>query len=173
MRLFLRAMDQFELKNHPELSELFADADYTEHKSTESANNLRRFMVGFLFYSPRWLTFLFRLRAIVAKILKIDDVAVDSTCQNEESICFAPGDTCSVFTVLHSKEDEYIALRYEANHLRADLLAVMTPLSNGLNHFEIDTIVKYKHWTGRLYFFLVRPFHHLIFSRMIHAGATK
>ncbi|SOB57103.1 conserved protein of unknown function [Pseudodesulfovibrio profundus] len=170
---FFIAMNQTKIKDHPELLNLYTGADYTESKSTESTNTLRRFMVGFLFYSPRWLTYLFRLRSVVAKVLRIDDVKFDTKPQDEESICFAPGDKCSVFTVLHGKEDDYLALRYEANHLRADILTMMTPLPNGMNHFEIDTIVNYKHWTGRFYFFLVRPFHHLIFSRMIHAGKTR
>lgn len=166
-------MEQSKLKDYPELSDLYDGADYSEYKSTESTNHLRRFIVGFLFYSPRWLTYLFQVRSVLAKVLRIDDVAFDPAPQDEASIGLTPGDKCSVFTVLHSKENEYVALSYEANHLRADMLIVMTPLSNGMNHFGIDTIVKYKNWTGRLYFFLVRPFHHLIFSRMIHAGKTR
>lgn len=166
-------MEQSTLNEHPELLKLYECADYTEHKTIKSTNNLRRFLAGFVFYSPRWLNHLFRLRSILTKILKIDEVAANPTPQEEKDICFLPGETCSVYTILFSKNNEYAVLRYDASHLKADIVIALTPISDDCNFFEIDTIVHYKHWTGRIYFILVRPFHHIIFSRMIRAGATN
>jgi hypothetical protein len=36
---------------------------------------------------------------------------------------------------------------------------------------RVVTIVHYKHWTGRLYFNVIRPVHHFVVSGMARAGA--
>ena len=38
------------------------------------------------------------------------------------------------------------------------------------NRFYIMTVVHYKHWTGPVYFNMIRPFHHLVVRRMALAG---
>ncbi|MCP5103876.1 MAG: DUF2867 domain-containing protein, partial [bacterium] len=35
---------------------------------------------------------------------------------------------------------------------------------------HVVTIVHYKHWTGPVYFNLIRPFHHLVIRRMMKAA---
>jgi hypothetical protein len=40
-----------------------------------------------------------------------------------------------------------------------------------LSYYPI-TIVFYKHWTGPVYFNLIRPFHHLVVARMARHGLT-
>jgi len=44
-------------------------------------------------------------------------------------------------------------------------------VANGLIRYYIVTIVHYLHWTGPVYFNLIRPFHHLVVARMARAGA--
>jgi hypothetical protein len=48
---------------------------------------------------------------------------------------------------------------------------VAEPLANDLIRYYIVTIVHYLHWTGPVYFNLIRPFHHLVVARMARAGA--
>jgi hypothetical protein len=36
--------------------------------------------------------------------------------------------------------------------------------------FRVVTIVHYRHWTGRLYFNLIRPFHHWVVTGMARSG---
>ncbi|MCP4630164.1 MAG: DUF2867 domain-containing protein [bacterium] len=38
-------------------------------------------------------------------------------------------------------------------------------LDSKTNRFYVITVVHYKHWTGPVYFNLIRPFHHLVVSR--------
>jgi hypothetical protein len=48
---------------------------------------------------------------------------------------------------------------------------VAEPVANGLIRYYIVTIVHYLHWTGPVYFNLIRPFHHLVVARMARAGS--
>ena len=48
---------------------------------------------------------------------------------------------------------------------------VAEPLGNNPNRYYIVIIVHYLHWTGPVYFNLIRPFHHLVVWRMARAGA--
>jgi hypothetical protein len=41
---------------------------------------------------------------------------------------------------------------------------------DGGDFTDIKVVVHYKHWTGPVYFNLIRPFHHLVVSRMARAG---
>ena len=47
---------------------------------------------------------------------------------------------------------------------------VKEPVSNCTNHFYVITTVFYKHWTGPIYSNLIRPFHHLVVSRIAQYG---
>jgi hypothetical protein len=55
--------------------------------------------------------------------------------------------------------------------LKAYFGIVAEPLANVINRYYIVTIVHYLHWTGPVYFNLIRPFHHLVVARMARAGA--
>jgi len=41
---------------------------------------------------------------------------------------------------------------------------------NGRADYAIATVVHYRHWTGPIYFNLIRPFHHLIVWFMLRRG---
>jgi hypothetical protein len=47
---------------------------------------------------------------------------------------------------------------------------VVEPLTMG-NRFLVVTIVHYRHWTGPVYFNVIRPFHHIVVWQMMKAGA--
>ena len=71
-----------------------------------------------------------------------------------------------------AKEDLYwIAETPPDKHLRAYFGIVAEPVANDLKRYYIVTIVHYLHWTGPVYFNLIRPFHHLVVARMARAGA--
>ena len=47
---------------------------------------------------------------------------------------------------------------------------VAQSLGNGRNRFHMITIVHYKHWTGRLYFWLISPLNLFFMNRLARAG---
>jgi hypothetical protein len=88
-----------------------------------------------------------------------------------EEISFTPGENVTFFIVRSAKEGVYwFSETPEDKHLSAYFGVVVEPLKNDLKRFYIVTIVQYKHWTGPVYFNLIRPFHHLVVARMARAG---
>ena len=57
-------------------------------------------------------------------------------------------------------------------HLTAYLGVVAEPIPPD-NRFHVITIVHYQRWTGPVYFNVIRPFHHLVVSKMVKAGVTN
>ncbi|MFI8770406.1 DUF2867 domain-containing protein [Streptomyces sp. NPDC053792] len=90
-----------------------------------------------------------------------------------EEISFSPGDKVAFFTVTDAVVDRYIVLASADTHLTGYLVIVTAPSAGGRARFEMATIVKYKRWTGPLYFNVIRPFHHLMAIGMTRAGARS
>jgi hypothetical protein len=88
-----------------------------------------------------------------------------------EDVSFVAGDEVTFFTVRLAKEEKYwVGETPEDKHLRAYFGVVVEPVAENRRRFHVVTIVHYKHWTGPVYFNLIRPFHHLVVSRMARAG---
>jgi Protein of unknown function (DUF2867) len=156
------------------LKPFLTHANHVDVKQVEGNVTLERFMLGMLSYSPWWLRMLYRVRVCLVKILGLDgqhpEVGVAGLIPREVS--FQPGETVLFFTVRCAKRENYwIAETPEDKHLKAYLAVLAQPSAADATVFRVVTIVHYKHWTGPVYFNLIRPFHHLVVSRMAHAGA--
>jgi len=91
-----------------------------------------------------------------------------------EDLAFEPGENASFFIVRTAKENIYwVSETPEDKHLKAYFGVVAEALSNRLTKFHVFTSVKYIHWTGPVYFNLIRPFHHLVVSSMMKAGIKR
>lgn len=154
-----------------ELAPLFQDADYIDVKTIRSKRTLRDFLAGFLYYKPGWLKFLYRIRKVLVRLLGMRQQSVDDSPTTPEAISFTPGDSCPPFTVTHAKEDAFYAAMADDKHLQAHLLVAVEPTTEGSNRFHVGTIVRHKHWTGPVYFALIKPFHHLVAHCMMKSGA--
>ncbi|NDV20613.1 DUF2867 domain-containing protein [Pseudodesulfovibrio sp. JC047] len=157
-------------KSIPELTHLFANADYVDVKSIETRKTLREFLADFLYYSPAWLTALYKIRAVFVRFLGMKQETIDGTPIQPDDISFTPGAPCHAFTVTHGKENVYLAVEHVADHLTAHLIVATEPLDNGMNTMHVGSIVHYNRWTGPVYFTCVRPFHHLVVNKMMAAG---
>jgi hypothetical protein len=69
------------------------------------------------------------------------------------------GDRIAVFTVLDKSENETL-LFYDDKHLDAWFSFLLT--GNQKRTLRFTTLVYYKNFLGRAYFFVIRPFHILI-----------
>jgi hypothetical protein len=67
----------------------------------------------------------------------------------------------------------WIAETPDDKHLKAYFVVVQEPLGNAVNRFSVITTIYYKHWTGPVYFNLIRPFHHLVVARMARHALTR
>ncbi|MDM8523299.1 DUF2867 domain-containing protein [Desulfococcaceae bacterium HSG8] len=163
------------IKKFKELKPFLTDADYSDVKTAEGNVSLRQFIASMLSYYPWWVIMLFRIREIIVRILGL---ARHEKPEKPPSLCpddvpLTPGKNASFFIVRVAEDEHYwIAETPEDKHLKAYLAVVAEPLKDDIRCFHVITIVKYKHWTGPVYFNIIRPFHHLVVSKMTQAGVN-
>lgn len=156
----------------PELSPLFAGADHVDVKTVEADVTLREFVSGAMGWQPGWMKVLFRVRTVLARMLRLRDSDIPAGPRlRPDNIPFVPGGKVWFFTVAEAAEDRYIALEVADTHLAAYCVIMAEPVATGRNRFHVATVVKYQRWTGPLYFNVIRPFHHVVVRSMVNAGA--
>jgi hypothetical protein len=160
----------------PDLERFFDSADFTDVKVFEGETTLRQFIAGMLSYYPWWIVQLYRIRKLFVVVLGLARQEEPASLPNlqPEDVSFAPGEDVTFFTVRHAREDRFwISETPEDKHLRAYFGVVREPLGNPLNRLHVFTTVFYKHWTGPVYFNLIRPFHHLVVHQMGKHGVRR
>ena len=151
-------------------------ADHVDIKTFESKTNLRGFVSAMLSYYPWWIIWLYRIRTLLVRLLGLEEhEAPDSAPHiSPEDLSFSTGDNATFFIVNKAEEDDFwLAETPEDKHLKAFLGIVQERVSDSENRFHVITIVYYQHWTGPVYFNLIRPFHHLVVARMGRHGAQS
>jgi hypothetical protein len=129
-----------------------------------------------LSYYPRWIIFLYHIRGVLVKLLGLYRHPAPEALPKltPEDVSFVAGETVTFFTVRMAKEKFYwIGETPEDKHLSAYFCVAVEPLGDLRKRFHVATIVYYKHWTGPVYFNLIRPFHHLVVNRMMRAGVYE
>lgn len=157
------------------LEKYFEKADCTDVKVFESDTTLPKFIASMLSYYPWWIIMLYRIRKVLVGILGLVKHEAPRELPNlkPEDVSFTPGEKVTFFTVRFAKEDEFwISETPDDKHLKAYFGVVKEPVSNSRHRFYVITTVYYKHWTGPVYFNLIRPFHHLVVSRMAKYGLS-
>ena len=156
-----------------DLQLFFDDADYVDIKVIEGNKSLREFIAGMLSYYPWWMVLLYRIREIIVSLLGLVKHEKPETLPSltERDISQTPGDAVTFFIVRRAEEDIYwVSETPEDKHLSAYFGVVNEKLNPQRSRFHVFTTVRYLHWTGPVYFNLIRPFHHLVVSRMMRAG---
>jgi hypothetical protein len=164
------------IRNYKELGIYFQNVDHADVKTIESVVTLRSFISGMLSYYPWWIVVLYRFREFLVKILGLVRHEKPEVLPfiKPEALSFELGQNASFFIVRTAKENTYwVSETPEDKHLKAYFGVVAEALGERLTRFHVFTTVKYIHWTGPVYFNLIRPFHHLVVSRMMKAGAGR
>jgi uncharacterized protein DUF2867 len=157
----------------PEIEDLLPTVDVVDVKTARAAVTLREFTAGALGHGPLWIKTLFAVRMIMAQVLRLDTTGIpDSRRLRPETVSFSPGDPASFFTVVRGEEDHYLLLKVTDNHLIA-WLAIITDNAQPESEFKVVTLVQYLRPTGRFYYNLIRPFHHLVLLSMCRAGTRS
>jgi hypothetical protein len=158
-----------------ELDKYFKNADFTDVKVFQGEATLREFIASMLSYYPWWIVGLYRIRSLLVGILGLVKHEEPQELPNLQphDVSFIPGEKVTFFIVRCAKEDLFwVSETPEDKHLRAYFGVVKEPVNNAVNRFYVVTTVFYKHWTGPVYFNIIRPFHHLVVSRMARHGLT-
>lgn len=156
-----------------ELEQYFKKADYIDVKVFEGNATLRKFIASMLSYYPWWIIQLYRIRKLLVRMLGLAEHEEPKELPNlqPEEVSFAPGENATFFIVRCAKEDLYwFAETPKDKHLKAYFGVVIEPKNDDIYKFYVITTVYYKHWTGHVYFNLIRPFHHFVVSHMARAG---
>ena len=157
------------------LETYFKNADFIDVKVFQGKTTLRQFIASMLSYYPCWIVQLYRIRKLLAGIFGLVRHEAPEELPNLQpvDVSFTPGENVTFFRVRSAKEDLFwISETPDDKHLKAYFGVVREPLNNSFNRFHVMTTVYYKHWTGPVYFNLIRPFHHLVVSRMAQHGLT-
>lgn len=161
------------LNSIKEIRTLFEAADYIGIKTVDAEISLERFLVKIFSYRPTLIRTLYRLRAPLVRLLgfKQDTLPDLDEWIPEEFPMLACG-TVWFFTVQRVRKDWFwIAGCPRDRHLDADMAVVARPLNGRRKRFYLVTVVRYKHWTGPLYFNLIRLFNLYLVNRMAHCAA--
>lgn len=164
-----------DVASDPRFRNFFQDMDHADIKTITADVSLRQFIAGMLTYHPWWMAMLYRLREILVSLLGLVKHGLPDrpAMQRADAISFTPGDKALFFIVRKAEEDRYwVAETPPDKHLMAYFGVVAQRLNNGMTRFRVFTTVRYLHWTGPVYFNLIRPFHHLVVARMVKAGTA-
>ncbi|MCP4675280.1 MAG: DUF2867 domain-containing protein [Deltaproteobacteria bacterium] len=164
------------VKKIEQLRPILSDSDYFEVKTIVGKVSMREFIASMLSYYPWWYVLLYRIRGVVARVLRLahENPPEELPCLQSSDVSLTPGENVTFFIVRSAKDNEYwIAETPEDKHLGAHFCIVIEPLEDDLKRFHVVTAVKYKHWTGPVYFNLIRLFHHIVVWRMMKIGVKK
>ncbi len=151
---------------------LFDGADYIGLKTVESTDRLEPFLCSMFSYRPKLIRLLYRVRAPLVRLLGFRQAAMPGLDEwIPDEFPMLPCGNVWFFTVRGVKNDRYwIAGCPRDRHLDADLAVVAHPMDGQRRAFHILTVVRYKHWTGPIYFNLIRLFNILLVDRMAKAA---
>lgn len=149
-----------------------AEVDHVDVHRVCGRAGLRRFVAAMFGDRPAWLRGLYRLRGLLARLLGLRQaVPAAPGVMQPEDVPMTPGGKLGFFTVLAAEPDAYWAAEAADRHLRAVLAVLAAPGPDGRTVYDVVTVVVYRHWTGPVYFNLIRPFHHLVVWRMAKRAA--
>jgi len=149
-----------------ELKPFLKDNDYIDIKTVTGNVSLREFIAGMMSYNPGWIRFLYKIRAGFVRILGMKQPELIIPIYKAEDVPFETGEMLSFFTVASASEESYWAGGIKDTHLDAFLIIVSEPITGRPGKYHVITVVRYNHWTGSVYFNVIRPFHHLVVSAM-------
>lgn len=165
-----------EIKKYPALAHYFQGVDHIDIKTTDAEVDLRHFIAGMLSYYPWWIVLLYKIRELLVGMLGLVRHERPETLPHihPQSLSFTPGENATFFIVDQAKENHYwVAVTPEDKHLKAWFGVAAQKLEENRTRFHVFTTITYLHWTGPLYFNIIRPFHHLVLSQMMKAGQNR
>lgn len=157
----------------PEFAAIVNGADSIHVISVDCRKSLREFLSAILSYMPGWMRFLYRVRWVFVRLLGArQDGVPASLFVAPQDIPFAQGEEASIFTVIEAREGSFWLGKATDNMITGYLGVIAEPLETGANRFHIVTGAKFLHWTGSIYFAIIKPFHNLVVACMAREGAA-
>ncbi len=136
---------------------------------TDKTNQVNAAAAGKAFFTsaPDWIGKLFELRN---KMVAAFGLKTSGSPQNRQELLdkfnCEPGEQLGLFKVFARTENEVI-LGEDDKHLNFRISLFLHRTGPTQKALTISTTVQFNHWSGRLYFLPVRPFHRAIVPAML------
>ncbi len=149
--------------------DLRVNSDHNDVHFAFGERDLADVVARLMSYQPWWLMILFAIRTVLAKILRLNTAGLPKLNKyTAADISFEPGAPHSFFTVDAGEPDRYWAGTISDKHLDAWLVVTRDDMHGGFDRFGLTTFVTFHNRSGRFYFALIKPFHHLVVRSMLH-----
>lgn len=142
----------------PGVADFMPHADYQEIVSIRGDCDLESFTHGFFLSPPRWFKQLMRFRNAVMKMVP-GHVVTESSYDERRSL--KRGERIGPFETISTDAETWWAAGAAEKHLSALVVITRQP-EDGTARFDVATLVRFHNGFGKLYFALIKPFHHLI-----------
>ena len=140
-------------------------------------NNVINIMnVGKAFFkpNPKWVDGLLVLRNKIVSLFGLKTTPSINNTEQPDKLKFEPGEQAGLFRVFDRTNDEII-LGENDKHLDFRVSLFLAEYKNNPTQkvINVTTVVIYKNWFGRLYFFSIKPFHRLIIPTTLKKNLQK
>jgi hypothetical protein len=146
---------------------LLDGADHVDVHAMDGTGSVLGVAAGILSYRPGWMAFLWRVRVWLLRVLGQGERAVpDRQRWTAETLPRVAGEKVGFFSVVRSDGETHWIVEGRESHLEAAMAVCATALPDRRKRFHVVTVVRYHNVAGRVYFNVIRPFHHLV----VHAA---
>lgn len=134
--------------------------DFSDTFSTTNHQNTLEEIALLIFdKSPKWVRTLFGIRNSLVKF-----IGLKTSIPEDYSPKFEVGGYLGFFKIYGIRENEVI-LGKNDSHL--NFRAVIFNSKEALYNIKVTTLVEYNNAKGKIYMFLIRPFHEMVVKRMV------
>ena len=114
---------------------------------------------------PKWFKFLLNLRNVIASIFGLKTGKIGNVYDNPEKLNFKQDQSIGNFFIFLKGKNQLISELID-KHL--DLrFSILIRQEDGITKVSLSTIVKINNIFGKVYFFLITPFHKLIIPNIL------
>lgn len=156
----------------PTLMEIASRCDHIDVKTFHGQGRMDAFIAGFISYYPAWIKALYGVRWGFVRLLGMKQTGIpdEKLTMQPQDVPMKRGQPATFFTVVEAEVERYWLVSASDKHLSAFLCILNEQGESDSRIFTVITLVEYRHWTGPVYFNVIRPFHHLVVNEMGKAG---
>ena len=131
---------------------------------TNHSNTIKEITLLVFGKSPKFIKFLFKLRNSIVKLIGLRTPPIPDTST------FIVGGNVNFFEIYSISENEVLL---GANDSHLNFRAIVYNTKEKEYNIKVTTLVEYNNKIGRIYMFLIKPFHQLIVRRMINQACEN
>ena len=114
---------------------------------------------------PKWFKILLNSRNTIARIFGLKTGGIENITENYERLNIKKDQSIGDFFIILNEKKHLIT---ELNDKHLDFrFSILIKEKEGITRVSLRTIVKLNNFFGRIYFFLIKPFHRLIIHNIL------